>query len=689
VVRHMRIQHDGTVIKAEAPDLLPMRNVLWVLLVVAVMILAAGCAEGPSGSRYIKDGKEYGTVRGTFRDRWWNYYERGLSFAEGAFYSEAIDDLRRAASQRNEDQRTARTYGMHFTDYFPHREMGIAHYLQGDLEAARKELALSLTQFPSAKAKFYLDQVRKGILRQSGVEKGAPVIRLALKEEEIWTREDFVVVKGTAQDEHFVSSVRIGGVPLYLDGSDKKISFTKNLPLPQGRHLVEIEAANLLGGKANHTVIFHVDRVGPMIALKPMEFEDNVPERQVRLSGTLYDETGVSGMTVNGRPYGVVEGTETPFDLRLKAEEGRVELVAVDRLGNRTSAWINLTRSTGLSGPVLVAGLNEKGLFAGFLGPKDTQPPMIRLSGWSDRQTVYMDRIYLEGEISDDSEIVALKINDASILRGKGQRIFFSHVAELAEGENVLRIVAEDRHGNTARKDLIVIREIPRAVQLAERMRLTVMPFEEKGSLSDVSLSYQDNLLNALVKQNRFRVVEREKLDMILAEQKLSRTQLIEKNTALSLGKLVATQAIITGSIIESRTGIEMVGRVVDTETSEILDTEDVYTEERDLMALKRTAEGMAIKFHRDFPLVSGLVIDQKDRFVFTDLGKDKILMNRRLIVYREEPVKHPVTGKLMGMDNVILGHARVNQLMPEMSKAEVVVGDTGLIRPLDKVISE
>jgi hypothetical protein len=184
-------------------------------------------------------------------------------------------------------------------------------------------------------------------------------------------------------------------------------------------------------------------------------------------------------------------------------------------------------------------------------------------------------------------------------------------------------------------------------------------------------------------------VVEREKLDVILAEQKLSRTQLIEKNTALSLGKLVATQAIITGSLIDSRTGIEMVGRVVDTETSEILATEDVYTEERDMMALKRTAEGMAIKFHRDFPLVSGLVIDQKDRFVFTDLGKDKIQMNRRLIVYREEPVKHPVTGKLMGMDHVILGHARVNQLMPEMSKAEVVRGDAGSIRPLDKVISE
>jgi len=666
-----------------------MRSVLGAVLVVALMILESGCAQAPADRHYVRDGKEYGTVKGTFRDRWWNYYERGLSFVDGSFYREAIDDFGKAISQRDKDQRTARTYGMHFIDYFPHREMGVAEYFMGDLDAAREELELSISQFPSAKARFYLDQVRKSILRRSGVEKGAPVINLAFEKGDIWTSEDSVVVEGTVEDQNFVASLRIGSMPLYLEGSDKKISFSKKLPLPQGRHLVEIEAANLLGGRSSHEIAFHVDRVGPMIALKPMEFDENSPQRRVRLSGTLYDEGGVSGLTVNGRPYGVAGGTECPFDLQLETETARIELVAVDRLGNRTSAQIDLNRRAGLSGPLLMAGLDEKGLLAGFLGTKDTQPPMIRLSGWTDRQTVYMDRIYLEGEISDDSEVVALTINDASILRGKGQRIFFSHVAELSEGENTLRIVAQDRHGNKARKDLTVIRVIPKAIQLAERLRVAVMPFEEKGNVSEVSFSYQDNLLNALVKQNRFRVVERQKLDMILAEQKLSRTQLIDKDTALTLGRLVATQAIITGSITESRTGIEMVGRVVDTETSEILATEDVYTEEKDLMALRRTAEGMAIKLHRDFPLVSGLVIDQRGGFVFTDLGKDKIIENRRLIVYREEPVKHPVTGKLMGMDNVILGHARINQLMPEMSKAEVVAGDKDLIRPLDKVISE
>ena len=123
----------------------------------------------------------------------------------------------------------------------------------------------------------------------------------------------------------------------------------------------------------------------------------------------------------------------------------------------------------------------------------------------------------------------------------------------------------------------------PKALLLEERLRLTVLPFEQKGSVSKTSRSFQGNLIDALFNQKRFRVVERNLLDLILQEHKLSRTKLIDKNTAIKLGKLVATQSIITGSIIESRTGLEIVGRIVDTETSEILATEDVYDEIKDI----------------------------------------------------------------------------------------------------------
>jgi TolB-like protein len=282
-----------------------------------------------------------------------------------------------------------------------------------------------------------------------------------------------------------------------------------------------------------------------------------------------------------------------------------------------------------------------------------------------------------------------LSINQIPILRRKGRSIFFSYLAELQKGENSIIVEARDEAGNLARKKITVIRRVPKALQLAERLSISVIPFEQKGTVSVASVAFQDNLIAALVDRDRFRVLERDKLDLILREQKLSRSDLIDRSTALELGRLLAAQSIVTGSIIETRTGIEIVARMIDTETSEIMATADVYEEAKDLPALRSLAEGMAIKFHREFPLLGGLVIQTKGEQIFTDLGKDKIKLQRRLVVYREEPIEHPVTGKVLGADNEILGRARVTQVLPEMSRAELLDDKGETIKRLDKVITE
>ena len=63
--------------------------------------------------------------------------------------------------------------------------------------------------------------------------------------------------------------------------------------------------------------------------------------------------------------------------------------------------------------------------------------------------------------------------------------------------------------------------------------------------------------------------MERIQLDVILEEEKLSRTKLIDQNTSLNLGKVIAAQAIVAGSLIQSRTDVEIIARVIDTETSD------------------------------------------------------------------------------------------------------------------------
>ena len=643
-------------------------------------------------STHIRDGKEYGVTKGIFRARWWNYYERGGSFADGGFYEDSARDFREAIDQRPRDQRMARTYGMHTVDYFPHRELGIVCYRMGNFEEAKKELTLSLSQYPSSKTRFYLDRVKKGLMEKEGGEIAPPRLCIDFPKGDVWTREDPVLISGTAEDEHLVSSVKIRGVPLFMEAAQQRISFREILDLAQGQHTVEVKAKNLMGRISRRSVVIHVDREGPLITVEDLNVSSVAPGQPSTIRGFIYDAAGVSELSVNGRTVPIRKGLEVSFREKLPVNAHTVMLVAVDALGNRTSAQVDVNISSMKQKPLMLAcaGTDVTGLLvAGFFGPKDIRAPRISLKGWPDAQTVYIDKVYLDGHAADEGMIESLTLNQKPIMRRKGQRIFFNQVVRLKKGKNTITIEAKDDTGNVATRELIVTRLVPKALQLAERLSMTILPFGQKGAVSDASLSFQDNLTDALVNRNRFRLIERDKLDLILQEQKLSRSRLIDKDTALQLGKLMAAQTIVTGNIIETGIGVEIVGRVIDTETSEILAAEDVYDEVKDLQGLKTLAEGMAIKIHRKFPLLSGTVIKQKGKWIFTDIGDDKIGLQGRLIVYHEEPIKHPVTGKLLGADNEILGRARVVQVMPGMSKAEISDGNPASVKPLDKVISE
>jgi len=668
-----------------------VRQSMKIMLLSAASMMIISCAQPQSAPVYVKDGKEYGKTEGAFfRHRWWNYYERALSFSDGEFHKEAILDLKIAVEQRPEDQRMARTYGMHFVDYFPHREAGIAYYRMGDLTAAQGELELSISQYPSSKARFYLDRVRKALIEREGGEVKPPRLVLDFQNGEIWTRDDPVIVSGVAEDERYVAGVSIMGISLFLEQAQTRIPFKRALQLSQGRHEIAVEARNLLGKKASRNVVIRVDREGPVITVE--KIEEDKTQGGIVITGSVYDEAGVLQFLLNGEPLRGVSGAEASFKQLVPKARKELELVATDRLGNETSATIPLDLLGKARPPIRMALADSGGIplvLAASPGGKDIRPPEIKLKGWTDSQTVFLGKIYIEGQVVDESTIESLTINKTPVLRRKGQSIFFGHLAELGEGDNEILIEAKDQAGNLAEKKIFVKRKVPQALQLQERLSLTVLPFEQNGAVPESSLSFQDRLIDSLVNQNRFRVVERAKLDVILQEQKLSGTELIDKSTALRLGKLVAAQSIVTGSIVETRTGTEIVARLVDTETSEILASEDVYDEVKDPAGLRGLAEGMAVKFHRAFPLLDGLILQQRGNAIFTDLGQDKIKLNRRLLVFKEEPLKHPVTGKILGADNVIVGRARVSQVMSDMSKADLLDGKPEAVKPQDRVITE
>lgn len=643
-----------------------------------------------AGLRYVKDGKEYGVVKGAFRNRWWNYYERGISFADGRFYAEAVEDFKEALDQRNIDQRMARTYGMHFIDYFPNRELGVVHYQRGNLDEAKKLLELSNSQYPSAKARFYLDRVRKEMIQKAGQAVAAPVLALDIQKNEIRTRADPVIISGSAADPNFVSAVAVNDSPVFLDGSQQHIVFEKKLTLGQGRHEITVTAKNLLEKQTDKKIILHVDRNGPFVSLDAITHEAG--GGKVGVSGLTQDESGIASLKISGVDIPTRGNAEVAFSQAVTVTNGALELRTEDSLGNVTTAKIAISKKTAGQKQNLLASLDSdlnSFLTASILAQKDKNPPVIKLKDWADTQTVFMEKIYLEGEIADENKIVSITVDRVPVLRREGQLIIFNQLIDLKEGNNVITVEAADEAGNTSAAKIQVVRQTPKALTLAERLSVAVLPFEARGEMSQAFTSFQEKLISSLADRDRFNLVERDRLDAILQEQKLSQTELVDKNTALKVGKLVAAQSIITGSMIETRTGVEIVARMIDTETAEILAAEDVYDEGKDLRTLSSLSAGMAVKFHREFPLVFGMVVQHKGGDIFTDLGQGVVKVPRRLIVYRESPIIHPVSGKVLGSDNLILGRLRVTQVMEDLSKAKLLGGDDAQIKLMDKVVSE
>ena len=130
------------------------------LATLVLGLILGGCAAEQS-ARQGEDGETYGTTKGNFRSTWWGYAERGSSYLAGKFYAEAKTDLEKALEGRSEDSWRARTYGLHFVEYFPNRELGIVEFHLGNLEAAEAALKNSLEQVDTERAHYYLDLVRR------------------------------------------------------------------------------------------------------------------------------------------------------------------------------------------------------------------------------------------------------------------------------------------------------------------------------------------------------------------------------------------------------------------------------------------------------------------------------------------------------------------------------------------------
>lgn len=667
---------------------------IYIALLLSAFFMLVSCAD--QKGKYHRDSKEYGITSENFTGSWWDYYERGRSYSDGKFYTEAISDFQQAIKGSEEDKWHARTNDTHFMDYFPHRELGVVYYQKDLFSKAISELEFSIGTAPSAKAHYFLNKARAAKLRLDGTDTSAPEITVQGTVGQIITNKFSHTVSGVVIDDTYVASITVGDKQVPIELAQKYQKFSIEMALKPGQNIIQVIATDLLGKSSETKVEILCDRSGPLIEI--LQINDVGTSKIV--SGVVSDEGGLKSLLVNGIPWNIT-GAFDAYGFKFDITKNIHELVATDKAGNVTRALLDEEyMDTDQLLTIQIAPLetysNEfsesyQPLRAANTSPsvEDKDPPFIKLGDISPVLVTYDNFILLKGEVIDLSPIHSLSIDGEPISNNNGKKIYFSLLQKLEEGNNEFVVVAIDVHGNKAEKKISIERKVKNINQIINRMSVAVLPFNHKSDESTIGELIHDQMIDSILEQKRFNVVEHKGIDSVLRELKLSSTELADPDQTADIGRIVAANAILVGTVIESPESVEIIGRLIDTETATILSSNDIFGEDKSFSALGNLIDSLTFKFKKDFPLVEGIVIEVKDKEVLLNIGKDqKIKQNQMLICFRDEiEMKHPVTGRIIGGEPEILTVLKINEVFEKTSKARLSSYEK--IKPFDRVITK
>lgn len=671
--------------------------------IAAVLLLGAviGACVSDTKSPYVRDGVKYGVTRGVFRGRWWSYFERGSSFMAGGFYKEAVSDYEKALAGRNRDSWRARTYGLHFVEYFPNRELGVARYHLGEYDAAEKLLQRSLEQIDTERGHYYLDLVKKAKIAQGLLEDTSePEVGVVLPKAEIIASRE-LSFKIDAKDDVGVAAVKVNGEKLHQRGSKEQVDFQKEVTLDEGKHEIEVAAVDLADKEVIQKVEVTVDLTGPTIGVfAPIE-PTVTPEGTVLLEGATVDKNGVTAVTVDERILSESEGVprlEFDSELPLGDGENTFILAARDVAGNETRSAIKVFKGNPESPEAKLWLLQQKypermklasanpAAIDLLLSAVSEEGEKIRLKSPDPSRPYRHNRtLRVAGEVVTRTKVAALTINGEPFtdLTGAPKESFNKRIpidipAGDTSGQRItVAIHAEEEGGAALDKQFEV--EV-RPVELASResrMPVAVLAFAGQGLEPAASERLRLTTEAQMIEQNRFRVLDRSRLQDVLNEQQLA-AALADPNQAISLGKVTPAQIFVVADVFNyEQKGLELKARVISTETSDLLKTLDVFIDDREnAQAVKQGCDALAAQLAQLFPRLSGEIVSVRDQELLVNwTTEDGVREGAYLLVVQEQaPWIDESTGEVLEPGEFVeVGRAKILTVSPTGSKARTV----------------
>lgn len=588
---------------------------------------------GPAGDDALPDMR---------RPTWWGFYARGLALSRRERWRAAVEQFETAIGTRAgaiygdpTDRRRAKTYGLHFlNDYFPHREIGVCLYYQGDYPAAEAELLRSLDMNPSARARYYLNEVRRQVLLRQRAQGTLPAGEVSLALTRVpdtpLVNQPFIRLRGTAGSPFRIAAVRVDGAALFIETADTSVPIDHRLWLGPGEHTVRVEAEDLAGGRSRWETRLTVDTQGPRVSVSPA---GDAARPQASL--WLEDDVALAALSVDGVPQPLPPATRTFEALLPLPASGHLRIEATDTAGNRTEldAEGESLRQALLLPPwrdapcLLAAGGSLPGhaLADGGPGlvrtrgaaPADHTQPEIRLFPEVTTEVTVTTEWYVVDVLAGDAgglAAVAVTTNGGAASRLPLPRspalARCAQRVDLRPGWNRLDVEATDRAGNRAVRTLRVERRLNALWREDLRMAAAVLT----PDLTAVPPLAKTDLLMVLTSEllrhpRRLCLVERRAslLGPFSREWQLADGNLADESVGTRPAAVKPAEWLLQGyaSAWSGRDNWDVVVNVVDVASGQIILTTDVHGVGYTDGIIRFEMAGLVEKLKQQLPAIS------------------------------------------------------------------------------------
>ena len=137
--------------------------------------------------------------------------------------------------------------------------------------------------------------------------------------------------------------------------------------------------------------------------------------------------------------------------------------------------------------------------------------------------------------------------------------VCIGHVAGQTQGQTLDQKVSE------------LSKQISDGLTENQKRTIAVVEFVDlKGNVTDFGRFLAEELITRLYQTKKFKVIERQLLNKVVTEQKLSLTGMIDQSSAQKLGRLLGVDAIASGTVTDLGKTLRVNARLINTGTAEI-----------------------------------------------------------------------------------------------------------------------